>query len=373
MADEFNIDSHKYAYHPDHSSTILKYLNNPENDICKEAYKKQHPKYIEVSPFGACNHRCTFCAVDYIGYNSVLINYETYKESIDTMKGKGCGSIMFAGEGEPLLHPKIGEMVNYTKEVGNIDTSFTTNAYRLTSKFIEKSMKNISWIKVSFNAGRSEEYAKIHRTNEKDFSVVVDNLRNAVEYKKKNNLNTAIGMQMLLLPENSSTVHSLCELAKDIGIDYVVIKPYSQHKFSNTTKYNNIDYSLYLNLEKELEQYNDKSFNVIFRINTIKNWISQNQDRYCHCIATPSVWAYWMADGAVYSCSAYLLDERFILGNINEKTFDQIWNSDERLSHSNFIFNELDIGECRVNCRMDQINRFLDTTLNKKVNHMNFV
>jgi len=373
MADRFNIDGHKYSFHPEHSSTILKYLNNPESEDYKEAYKKQHPKYIEVSPFGACNHRCTFCAVDYIGYNSVLIDYETYRVSIDSMIGKGCGSIMFAGEGEPLLHPKIGEMVNYTKEVGEIDTAFTTNAYRLTSRFIEYSMKNISWIKVSFNAGSSKEYADIHRTNEKDFSIVVDNLRNAVDYRQKNGIETSIGMQMLLLPENSSTVHDLCKLAKDIGIDYVVVKPYSQHKFSNTTRYNNIDYSLYLELEKELEQYNDDNFNVIFRINTIKNWISQNKNRYCHCIATPSVWAYWMSDGAIYSCSAYLLDERFRLGNINEKTFDEIWNSEKRLEHSDFILKELDINECRVNCRMDQINRFMDSMLNKKVDHMNFV
>jgi len=373
MSDKFNIDSHKYIYHPEHSTTILRYLSEPGNSEYKAAYKKQHPKYIEVSPFGACNHRCTFCAVDYIGYNSVNIELETYKKSIDSMKGKGCGSIMFAGEGEPLLHPQICEFVNYTKEVGEIDTAFTTNAYRLTEKFLESAMKNVSWLKVSFNAGKSKEYKDIHRTNEKDFDVVVDNLRRAVEYKKKKNLSTAIGMQMLLLPENSNTVHDLCNLAKDVGIDYVVIKPYSQHKFSNTTKYNNIDYSVYLDLEKELEEYNDDNFSVIFRINTIKNWISQNTERYCHCIATPSVWAYWMADGSVYSCSAYLLDERFMLGNINEQTFDRIWDSDRRLAHSDFVLNDLDINECRVNCRMDQINRYLDATYNKKISHMNFV
>jgi len=80
-----------------------------------------------------------------------------------------------------------------------------------------------------------------------------------------------------------------------------------------------------------------------------------------------------MADGSVYSCSAYLLDERFLLGNINEDSFDKIWVSDKRLAHSDFVLNDLDINECRVNCRMDQINRYLDGTLNKKVNHMNFV
>ena len=61
-------------------------------------------------------------------------------------------------------------------------------------------------------------------------------------------------------------------------------------------------------------------FSVVFRANTINSWISQNTNRYCKCLATPSMWGYIMADGSVYSCSAYLLDDRFKLGNINENT-----------------------------------------------------
>lgn len=373
MADKFRIDSHKYSYHPTHSSNVINYYNEPLNKEYRQKFKEQHPKYIEVSPVGACNHRCTFCAVDYIGYKSVFLDLEKYTNTISSMKDKGCGSIMFAGEGEPLLHRNIAEIVNFTKEKGNIDTAFTTNAVKLTDKFIGSSLKNISWIKVSFNAGTSKAYKDIHRTKEKDFYTVIDNLKRAVDYKRSNQLDVKFGLQMLLLPDNEDTIHQLCTLAKDIGIDYVVIKPYSQHKFSDTNMYENIDYTQYLGLEDELKQYNSNDFNVIFRINTIKNWISQNTSRYCHCIATPSVWSYIMADGAVYSCSAYLLDKRFELGNINDQTFDDIWCSDKRLDHANFVMNELDINECRVNCRMDQVNRYLDGVVNTKVEHFNFV
>ena len=51
---------------------------------------------------------------------------------------------MFAGEGEPLLHPEIAEFVNFTKESGGIDTSFTTNAFKLSTKFVESSLK--TWL-----------------------------------------------------------------------------------------------------------------------------------------------------------------------------------------------------------------------------------
>ena len=373
MADAFKIDGHKYSYHPEHSSNVINYVKNPSDPAFKRAFQLQHPKYIELSPVGACNHRCTFCAVDYIGYKSIFMDFLKYKNSIDSMIGNGCGSIMFAGEGEPLLHPQISDFVNYTKEVGNIDTSFTTNAFKLTPSFVEQSLHNISWIKVSFNGGNRETYAKIHRTKSSDFDQVVDNIRNAVSYKKANNLTTAFGMQILLLPDNEDSIHDLCQLAIDLEVDYVVIKPYSQHKFSDTHTYENIDYSQYLDFEKELSQYNSDKFNVIFRINTIKNWISQNENRYCHCYATPSAWAYVMADGSVYSCSAYLLDDRFLLGNINDHSFGQIWESDVRLNHANFVMHELDINECRVNCRMDQVNRYLDGIINSKIEHINFI
>ena len=96
--DKFLIDSHKYSYHPDHASVVTNYLKNPSNNKYLEDYKNLHPLYIEVSPVGACNHRCTFCAVDYIGYKSTFMDLISYKESIVSMQGKGCKSIMFAGE-----------------------------------------------------------------------------------------------------------------------------------------------------------------------------------------------------------------------------------------------------------------------------------
>jgi len=371
--DKFRIDSHKYSFHPHHSSTVLNYIKNPSSPEYTDKFLRQHPLYIEVSPVGACNHRCTFCAVDYIGYKSVFLDFTIYKQSLDSMIGKGVKSIMYAGEGEPLLHPDISDIVNYTKEACGIDVSFTTNAFKLNERFIESSLKNVSWIKVSFNGGDPLTYSSIHRTSQSDFTIVSNNIRKAVEFRNSNNLDCTIGLQTLLLPDNRDSIHNLCMHAKSLGVDYVVIKPYSQHKFSKTRAYEDIDYSEYLGLEDELREYNTNDFNVIFRINTINNWLSQNDNRYCKCLATPSVWAYIMADGQVYSCSAYLLDDRFSLGNINRDTFDSIWSSDKRLAHSRYILEELDISECRVNCRMDQVNRYLDSVHNQSVPHINFV
>ena len=369
--DRFSIDSHKAAYHAASVAVVKDFaLNNSEASA--NAFRQLHPVYVEISPVGACNHRCTFCAVDYIGYKSQFLDSEKLCASLSQMGANGVKSVMYAGEGEPLLHKDISAIVNHAKASG-IDNAFTTNGVHLTQRFLDECGESISWIKVSFNAGDRETYSKIHRTQPKDFDRVVENLRAAVQWKKQHNSDLALGIQSLLLPENVHTMEDLVVLAKDIGLDYVVIKPYSQHKFSNTEIYKDIDYKPYLDLGDKLSIHNTNDFNVVFRINTINNWLSQQDQRYCKCLATPSMWGYIMADGSVYSCSAYLLDDRFKLGNIGEESFSDIWTSDRKMQNANFVANELDIAECRVNCRMDQVNRYLDNVVNENTPHFNFI
>ena len=163
MSDKFKIDSHKAAFHPKHIYVVDRFAQIEKTPEDVEAFKQLMPVYVEISPFGACNHRCTFCAVDYIGYKTIKLNTDLLMQSLTTMGEGGVKSVMFAGEGEPLLHPDMAKIVNHCKSVG-IDTAFTTNGVHLRQNFLEECGANISWIKVSFNAGDSKAYSEIHRT-----------------------------------------------------------------------------------------------------------------------------------------------------------------------------------------------------------------
>ena len=355
--DKYGIDSHKLVYHP---QRVAQFLDAGES---WEKAKSVYPIYIEVSPVGACNHRCTFCAVDYIGYKANMLDAESFSERLKEMGRLGIKSIMYAGEGEPLLHKKINEIVEATKVVG-IDVSFTTNATVLNDEFIKRSLPLTSWIKVSMNAGTAETYAKVHQTKEKDFPRVINNLKKAVAEKKAKNLKCVIGAQSLLLPENAHEMEQLARICRDeIGLDYLVIKPYSQHMFSDTKVYENIDYTSSIGFGEQLRALSTDKFQVVFRENTMKKYI-QTEARYSKCNATPFFWAYIMATGDVYSCSAYLLNDSFNLGNINTSSFQSIWTGEKR---SNHIINmrNLDISGCRLNCRMNKVNKYLDQVINK--------
>ena len=370
MSDKFNIDGHKLAYHPVEVAKLL----NAEDEVSK--LLDIYPIYVEVSPVGACNHRCTFCAVDYIGYDATnRIEADVMMRVLEDMGSNGVKSIMYAGEGEPLIHKKINEIVAKTKEVG-IDVSFTTNAVAMGDRFIEESLQHTSWVKVSLNGGSAKTYAQVHQTREKDFQRVIDNLKKAVEFRNKNKLDCTIGVQSVLLPENADEMVNFGKIVRDeIGADYLVIKPFSQEESSINRLYDNIDYrSMALRAnEKKLKELESDNFKVSYRSETMSNYHEDQSNRYTTCYSTPIYMAYLMAEGSVYGCKDHLLDHNFSYGNINKNTFSEIWKGESRRKGIEYVLNELDVSKCRVNCRMDKVNRYLFDLKEGRINHMNFI
>ena len=276
---------------------------------------------------------------------------------------------MYAGEGEPFLHKDFCEMVKTTKAAG-IDVAITTNGVLMTPVKVDQVIPDCSWIKISFNAGTAPTYASIHQTGEDDFNKVIKNLRHAVKLKRGNGYKCTLGLQMILLPENFKEAEGLAEIGKDVGVDYLVIKPYSQHPLSKTRKYGEIKYSELMKLEKKLEKYSTGNYSVIFRTSSMKKW-DKGSKSYCKCRALP-FWSYVDSDGNVWGCSMFLGDERFHYGNIKTTTFKEIWEGEKRRSSLDFVANELNTTECRINCRMDTVNEYLEE-LKNPLPHVNFI
>src|SRR3989344_4128835 len=180
--DIYKIDGEKIDFHQER----IKQWLEAEKDW--EKAKKVYPIYIEFSPAGACNHRCTFCAVDYIGYKTRFLETNTLKERLTEMGELGVRSIMYAGEGEPLLHKDLAEIIVHTKESG-IDVAITTNATPMSEKFLRQSLPSITWIKASINSGRAETYAQIHKTKAEHFHAAWRNMALASRIRKEKSLN----------------------------------------------------------------------------------------------------------------------------------------------------------------------------------------
>lgn len=360
MNRDYNIDSHKLIHHLERVDRWM--THGP---------KRTRPIYAEISPSGTCNHRCIFCALDYLEYKKEFLDTAVLIPAIAGLKILGLKSIMFAGEGEPLLHPEISKIVLLTKEFG-IDVAITTNGVLLRPELAKTLLPCLSWIRVSLNAGTKETYAKAHRTKEADFDTVINNLKEAVKIKKENNLSCTIGAQFLLLPDNYKEVRKIRDILSSIGLDYLILKPYSQHPLSKNRIGKEIDYNaMHLKTYMELMEMvtgQIGEMKVIHREHTIEKL---KEDRpYKRCLGLP-FWTYITAQGDVYGCSAFLGDERFCIGNIYKQDVCSIYRGDKyKALHK--MMEEWDTCNCREVCRLDEVNRFL-WSLKNPPEHVNFI
>src|SRR3990167_3007073 len=103
--DKYRIDSHKLTYHV---SRVNDWLEG----------KVTYPIYMEISPSGACNHRCTYCGLDFMEYKPRLLDTHLLKERLSELGRLGLKSVMYGGEGEPFLHCDMAELINHTKKSG---------------------------------------------------------------------------------------------------------------------------------------------------------------------------------------------------------------------------------------------------------------
>lgn len=358
--DSFAIDGHKLYWHLDRVSDWQK------NRLIE-------PIYIEISPISYCNHQCLFCGLDFAHNEQVALDADILMTRIEEMGRLGVKSIMFAGEGEPLLHPRIVEIVAYTQKCG-IDVAITTNGMIGNAGIWDKLLPSLTWIRFSIDAATPETYATVHGTPKTTFERTITSLNEAVRVKREHNLSVTVGVQFLMIQQNIPDIEAALNLYSDIGVDYLSFKPYSEHP--QMLNKSGFTYSLEMIdvIEKTVNAFlinNKTKTSIIFRKAATKAYSSETQ-RFNSCCALP-FWGYVSSKGDFYTCSVYLNDDRFKVGNIYSETMEAIVFGEMREKSIVFAEHELEIGhECRLNCRMARINEFLNF-LDHKPQHINFI
>lgn len=348
---KIEMESHKLNYHPD---KIADWLNG----------ENIYPIYVEIGTTSNCNHRCTFCALDFTGYKRESLDTSILTGALTDMGWNGVRACMFGGEGEPTLHKDFSFLVEHAKKSG-LDVALTTNGVPFTKKKAEQCLEYMSWVKFSVDAGTPETYAKLHGTKQGDFARLVDNIKASVEIKNKEGYPVTVGTQILLLDDNANEAVGLAKMVKDIGVDYLVVKPYSQHQDSFHKV--NVDYNKFDWLQKQLETLNSDSFNVIFRSETMRKLNIERSYNTCY---GASFFALIDAKGNVIPCTLFYDKEDFYYGNLYKNTFSEIWQGKKRQE----ILEKICKGtsNCRENCRLDAINRYLHFLKNPP-DHVNFI
>lgn len=353
MSQNIRMDSHKLIYHPE---TVSRWLRG----------ENIYPVEIEISPSGTCNHRCVFCAVDYVGYTPCFLEKEIILRDIGQMSKNGLKSVICSGEGEPLLNKDMPEIANGIKSCG-VDVAMSTNGVFFSKEKLQECLGAFTWVRYSVASMEKQIYDKIQRGKERDLDRVKQNLTEAVRLKKDMHLKTTLGVQCLMLPDNKDSILSMARELRAIGVDYFTVKPYSQHPHSENTF--EINYEELSDLEKELHACQTENFSIFFRANAMKKM--HNKKRYRQCLGLPFM-SHIDARGNVWPCVAHIGTEELCYGNIYENTFAEIWEGKRRQKVMNNLM-QMDINAvCREACRLDEINKYLDDLKNPG-EHVNFI
>ena len=111
------------------------------------------------------------------------------------------------------------------------------------------------------------------------FDRAMSNIRHAVEFKRKMNLNVTLGIQMVLMPEFKDEILPFAQLAVDLGVDYGVIKHCSDDEYGSL----GVDYSKYEEMYGLLDQAealsNDRT-KVIVKWDKIKDKGKPSYNRF---------------------------------------------------------------------------------------------
>lgn len=150
----------------------------------EDVVPRSAPFLIYLDPCGACNFRCNFCPCNISDFQQVerhkVMEWTLFEKIVEDLRAfKGQVKVInLFGYGEPLLHPKIADMVRLLKE-GHCcrEVRITTNGSLLSEEKSRSLVEaGVDLIRVSVEALSTDGYRDLCGVDV-DFTKIVENIR----------------------------------------------------------------------------------------------------------------------------------------------------------------------------------------------------
>jgi radical SAM protein with 4Fe4S-binding SPASM domain len=266
------------------------------------------PISISFEPTTSCNLRCPECPSGLRSFTRAtgMLGQPLFQNVIDQL-APTLSYLTFYFQGEPYLHPQFLEMVQYAAS-RNIYTATSTNAHYLKDENARLTVESgLNRLIISIDGTTQDTYQsyRVGGSLEK----VIEGARNIIAWKKKLKSRTPhVMFQFLVVKPNEHQIPEVYTLAKQIGVDQVVLKTAQIYDYANGS-----------DLIPEQDQYsryrkmNDGSY-------TIKNSLDNHCWKMWHsCVIT------W--DGKIVPC-CFDKDAHHVLGDLTKNSFEEVWNGE---------------------------------------------
>ncbi len=291
-------------------------LNRLQARKLQNAHVLGYPKHLMVDPTNICNLKCPLCpsGKGALKRPTGFMDLKLFKKLMDET-GPYIYTLTLANWGEPLLHPKLTDMIAYAKRY-KIYVGFSSNFHHLKEETAEKLIEaRLDEVAVSLDGVTPETYRKVRAGG--NLETVMKNLELLIETRRRKNSSLPrIRWQFLVTSQNEHEMKAAEEKAKEMGLDSVVFVP------------------IYLDIGGLLCRPPDE------RYARESEWLPSHDEHRLYDPKTgrlknePDVCLQlWEAatvnwDGGVSPCCA-VIDEKDDFGKFGPQTFKQIWNNEK--------------------------------------------
>ena len=204
------------------------------------------PSQIMIDVTEYCNLQCIHCPHPVFAeseiWSGAQLEIKVHNKLIDEIKKDGlehCKYIRYTSNGEPLIHKKFIEMVQYTNQsIPSVPINVTTNGRLLNEKrAIALLEAGVNVFDVSIDAFHNETYAKIRVKG--DLNVTRENVLRLIKLIKEKKYDTKLVVSYVEQELNKKETKLFEEYWKKEGADFVVIRP--QHSAAGAVEKNALD------------------------------------------------------------------------------------------------------------------------------------
>ncbi|MDA8691429.1 radical SAM protein [Candidatus Pelagibacter bacterium] len=195
-----------------------------------ERLSKEFPSQVMVDITEVCNLGCIHCTHPKFklssSYNKRMLNPEINKKMVDevAVHGKGITKyIRYTSNGEPLVHPKSYEILQYAVDNSGTKVTLTTNGTLLKEKKMKKLLSTgLHMIDISMDAYSNEIYKKVRVGG--DLDVTKKNVLRLLELNDEVGHKTKMIVSFVEQKENSHEIEKFKEFWQKQSVDEVLIR-----------------------------------------------------------------------------------------------------------------------------------------------------
>jgi MoaA/NifB/PqqE/SkfB family radical SAM enzyme len=316
------------------------------------------PITMDVAWTRKCAAACSFCYAQLQASDGHVI---TRTHALDFLKDAaaiGVKGVSLISDGESTEVPFFAESVEYGARLG-LQIGTSSNGIKLTRDVLERILPWLTYLRFNFSGGDKKRWSEIMGLKQVWHDRVIENIKAAMDIKRRDNLPVNINMQFVVMPQDADQILPFARLAKEIRPDYAILK----HCADSVTSDLGVDYRKYSALFpvfQEAESLSDETFRVAVKWSRIQD---EGKRDYQRCYGPPFL-LQMSGNGLIAPCGQKFNEKfaKFHMGNICEMRFKDIYQSDRYWEVLNYLASdEFDAQkDCGENCLQTNSNSWLD-------------